>query len=242
MKANRTGLFWVTGLCVAVAVHAIGVVVFRVEEGTEPAGEADYSFASLPPWRTAAEGTLLHEQAFLFDSAPLFLPTRWNAATMPPIRSLEQRPPELFDTFPGRFSYSEADFGQQAIEASEPELNVATLNALAGGMRMPWGREPLEVPKLTPRFAVIEVLDIGRGEVVASKRLSLEEKPAAATRQLWAPAEFSIHLESIGAVGDPVLLRSSGIEEIDVLLRDQVAQFLRETSLETGYFRVIVGP
>lgn len=229
-------------LIAALAVHVAGLLLFRVDSHSAKPVEADYSFASLPSFEgTEAEISLLREQASLGDSAPLFLPTRWNSASAPVVHALEQRPPELFELFPAHFSYGEGDFGLRAIEAEEPRLNPDLLDALGGAPRLPFGRGMVEAPSLAPRFAVLEVVRPDGGEVVLVEVLPVEEAPAAA-RQLWAPAEFLVHVEKVGVVGEPVLLQGSGVEEIDQALREGLRATLRKQMLGRGYFRVLAGP
>lgn len=240
-RNQRTHLLWGAGLAVALAVHVAGLLLFSVDSKPGEAVKADYSFASLPSFQsTDAEMDLLLEQAFLSDSAPLFLPTRWNSAFAPVVRALEQRPPELFDLFPARFSYGEGDFGLRAIETEEPELNVALLDALGGTPYLPFGRESVGAPSLTRRFASLEVARPGE-EVVLVEVLPEEDAPAGAG-QFWRPAEFLVHVENVGVVGEPILLEGSGVEEIDQALREGIRSILRERMLDSGYFRVVAGP
>ncbi len=240
---GKTGLgrFWAAGLCAAVLVHVAGLVLFRVDGEEVAREEADYSFANLPALEGGEFDTeLLREQSILQDSAPLFLPTRWNSAAFPAVQALEQRPPELFDLFPARFSYGEADFGQGAIKMSEPALNVTTVGAMEVRRRIPFGRVDAEIPELAERFAVVEVARAGGEALVYSETVGMDGAPAAG--QLWAPVEFLAHVENIGRVGELVLLRGSGVDEIDRFLREAVLAMLQERMLETGYYRVTSGP
>jgi hypothetical protein len=241
-QTRRTKVLWAAGLILAAGVHVVGLVLFRVDGIQAETTEADYSFASLP-WMGGAEADveLLREQAYLFDSAPLFLPTRWNSASLPTVRALELKPPDLFELFPARFSYGEADFGSRAIEAKVPVLNLATLDTLDSATRIPFGRDRVEQPRLSPRFALLEVRLPGSPEVVLAEPVGAEGAPRAG-RQLWAPAEFYLHVEQVGVVGELVLLAGSGVEEVDLFLREEIRRLLRARMLDGGYYRVLAGP
>lgn len=241
-KRSRVAARWGVGVAAAVLVHAAGLFFLRVDPMEEEISEADYSFASLP-WmgEEEAQGDLLREQAYLFDSAPLFLPTRWNAVSSPVVRALEQRPPELFNSFPAHLSSSEDEHGLGEMETDDPVSPAISLEAFGRAMPMPFGRNPVDLPNLERRAALIEVRKPGEEELILAEWIPVEDAPERAG-ELWAPSEFLIHVENVGVVGEPVLLSGSGVEEVDLFLREEIRQLLRDRMLEVGYFRVVAGP
>ena len=67
-------------LLLGVAVHLIGFFVFRVASSSLPEREVASPFVQYVSMSDLASDLELEEQAALFDSAPLFIPTRWNAS------------------------------------------------------------------------------------------------------------------------------------------------------------------
>lgn len=242
-KSKKRGrLFWLTAVAAALAIHAVGLLLFQVDDETTQEAEVDYSFVTMPsPFLNESGGELLREQASLFDSAPLFLPTGWNAASSPAVNALEQRPAELFDSFPAQLSYGETDFGLGAIVNLKTRSPLQTLERFSDRSHNVFGRAEVDHPKLSRRFALLEVVDSSGGKLVLSSPVPMEGAPDEGG-QLWEPAEFLVQVEAVGVLGDPVLLRGSGLEEVDQYLRDSLRRLMRERMLATGYYRVLAGP
>ncbi len=72
-------LLWV-GLLLGVALHLAGFLIFRVVSSPLPDREATRPYVEYVSAGSLASDRELEEQAVLFDSAPLFIPTRWNAS------------------------------------------------------------------------------------------------------------------------------------------------------------------
>ena len=70
------------GLLLGVAIHLAGFLIFRVTSNPLPDREEVGPFVEYVSAGSLAIDRELEEQAELFDSAPLFIPTRWNASHM----------------------------------------------------------------------------------------------------------------------------------------------------------------
>ena len=68
-------------LLVGVAVHLAGFLFLRVVSNPLPDREPEAAFVQFLSSQMLAGDAGLEEQAILFDSAPLFIPTRWNASS-----------------------------------------------------------------------------------------------------------------------------------------------------------------
>jgi hypothetical protein len=232
---------WLTGLVVALAAHATGLFLFNVVEDDLHTPEPERFTLSLPSilWQEA-QGDLLREQAHLFDSAPLFLPTRWNSASSPVVRGLEQSPGDLFNPFPARLSYGEADFGLGTSGGERAKPPLESLKIFGDQTHTVFGRGEVDQPALDPRFAVIEVFDFAHGQIVFRDSVSSSEAPVIPSR-LWRPVDFLLQVEPIGVVGEPVLLGGSGVEEVDQFLRGAVRGMVQKRMPAPGFYRVSVG-
>ena len=67
-------------LIAGVLVHLAGFLVFRVASNPLPTRDQSAGFVRYVSASSLAGDLALEEQAQLFDSAPLFVPTQWNAA------------------------------------------------------------------------------------------------------------------------------------------------------------------
>lgn len=241
-KKRSSRIIWITGLTAALAIHAVGLLLFQVGKEEVSPLEPDGFAVSLPSilWQEA-QGDLLREQAHLFDSAPLFLPTRWNSASSPEVRGLEQSPADLFNPFPARLSYGEADFGLGMVRGVEGKPLVESLKVFVDRTHTLFGRGPVDQPGLSQRFAVIEIVDPSREEVVFRSVVPPTGAPVVSNR-LWRPVDFLMQVEAIGMVGEPVLVQGSGVEEVDQFLRGALSQIMNQQMLAPGYYRVSAGP
>lgn len=68
-------------LLLGVLAHLLGFLVFRVASDPLPAPDDDSPFITLGSSETTEGPAGLPEQASLFDSAPLFIPGEWSAAS-----------------------------------------------------------------------------------------------------------------------------------------------------------------
>jgi len=234
-------LIWLTGIVLALAVHAAGLLVFRVEKEEAEVPEADYSFANLSPLGDDGSQTL-HEWAYLFDTSPLFFPTRWNASgASVATAALDQRPEPLFLPFPARLSYGERDFGLGAIVSVQMETPLEILRGFDDPVRGVFGEGKVEIAALEERFALVEVLAPDGSGAILEKTIPVEGAPKIGAR-LWAPAEFLVQVVPTGRLGEPVRVRGTGIEAVDHYLGTELLSLLEERMLEPGYYRVRIGP
>ena len=70
---------FVVALAVGVILHLVGFLVFRVMTSELPAPVEKSPFVNYVNPKLLARQSQLEEQAMLFDSAPLFIPTQWSA-------------------------------------------------------------------------------------------------------------------------------------------------------------------
>ena len=67
-------------ISVGVCVHLVGFLIFRVVSNPLPTREGISPFVQYVSPGTLLSGAALEERAALFDSAPLFVPGKWNAS------------------------------------------------------------------------------------------------------------------------------------------------------------------
>lgn len=184
-------------------------------------------------------GNELEEQATLLDSAPLFIPGRWNAAynIVPP------QPDSELKNFP----------------LYEPEMDVAT-NLLPEGRFIGSDyvvNEAIDLLALTFRdvfygFGIrgLEAVDLGGSAVFAEIR-SLDGRVLHTqstgierfSSQTVQPGKYFLQVETGGRLAaPPTISESSGDAEFDAAVYDWLTQSGLISVLEPGYFEAIVYP
>lgn len=224
----------------AIVLHVAALILFHAEPVGEEERKAQAAEVKLLPMGgVETTSAPLREQALLFDSTPLFLPTRWNAVSNPVVRGLSRRPGDLFPAYSPELSLENIEIGSTRMDASATapidgvrEFDAAPFHAFRG--------VPARAVRLSGRTAHFQVLAAASGEEVFSVDID-DSLPDGG--QLWGPAVFGVQITPLGLTGSPVLLEGSGIEEIDAFFSRQLRDRILTGRLpEPGYYRVLVGP
>ncbi|MFP6901474.1 MAG: hypothetical protein VCA36_11050 [Opitutales bacterium] len=227
---------------IAVTVGVVGIVAFSIlRPVTKP-----YALEDFPEPKVdlidLTRNAIQADQAKLEDSAPLFLPTPFNASIPPTIA-------EVGDII--------------NIPVFDPELFGNDSSFLVGGPGLPFSAPVskdiskwLKKPFSTFGLGRKQVMDVNgttsQGELVISlvgkinesKSIPLELPPTYDNYRtvLWSPAEFFCSVEKQTAMGWPLQTKSSGIRELDEVLTSFVRKMISEEGLDTGYYRITAYP
>ena len=77
---GRFSLLLKIGLLVAIVLHVLAFFLFRLHSNDLPNPEPSKPYITFVSEKSFSKDAELEEYALLFDSAPLFIPTRWNAS------------------------------------------------------------------------------------------------------------------------------------------------------------------
>ncbi len=229
-------------LLAGILLHLAGFLIFRVVYRELPASDTARPFVSYHPWAedTDAAGAAWKERAALLDSAPLFIPTRWNAGAGEALPSGGPAP-DVFTPFPPAIDL---------IAALEPARLFAPGN---GGVAQPrnlldsrfWSffaqfatdPEPVRpIPQGGP-VAVVDTFDDG----LPPLRLPVD-LPADVLLAVTKAAAFQLRLGWGEIVVEPVLLDSSGSDEFDQAARAWLQTPEVRARLPAGLLRISVFP
>ncbi|MFP4156022.1 MAG: hypothetical protein ACLFU4_00215 [Opitutales bacterium] len=190
-----------------------------------------------------SEGALLEARASLFDSAPLFVPTRWStsAGDYP---DFDARETLAFEDYSPVISLGEelrpqGSFGLEAYPVEQPEdlLEPKFLRPLKS-----FGQDHREVTGVREWVPRVQVRVIGGGETAApapgtilrAERLSV---PPAAE----APIRFYVNISASGRLlARPVVAESSGRARADSEVMDWLVDPATIARLPAGYLEVCV--
>ncbi|MGC6455700.1 MAG: hypothetical protein ACON39_06300 [Coraliomargaritaceae bacterium] len=227
-------------LVAGVLVHLAGFLVFQIVTHSLPEeGDAPPLLEYLSE-RVFSGEVELEEQAILFDSAPLFVPTRWSASSglftgrrvapwvfpeyEPEIRLLEDLEPValVVDSTDG-------------VQAPEELLDSRYWDFFTGFAS---GGQPANALPTSGPVAEIQVIHSSR-VMKQSARLTIEEGGRLAER----PALFFLRVDTAGQrVSQPRLVESSGEDAFDQAAREWLLRSSVSASLPAGYLSVRVFP
>ena len=227
-------------ISLGVFVHLVGFLAFRVVSNPLPIREAIPPFVQYVSQDTLLSEAALEEQAALFDSAPLFVPGKWNA-------SHNLRPLSRERTLLSFDAYGEprSDFSSGLISKALPlGLNYVVTEPvdllalrywdLFGGI----GQTASVVEQLEGTGVFVEVRTL-EGRVVQTFPVEL----AVLSMQAIQPTTYFLGVEAGGrALGRPTLSVSSGDTAFDTAVYTWLVDSGFATGLPAGFFEIRVYP
>ena len=227
-------------ISLGVSAHLVGFLIFRVVSNPLPTREGIPPFVQYVLPGTLLSGEALEEQAALFDSAPLFVPGKWNA-------SHNLRPLSRERTLLSFDAYGEprVDFSSDLISKGLPlGLNFAVTEPadlldlrywdLFGviGQTAP----VIEQLEVTSVFVEVRTLE-GRVAQIVPVELAL------LSMQAIQPTTYFLGVEAGGRVlGRPTLSVSSGDTAFDTAAYTWLVESGFTAGLPAGFFEIRVYP
>lgn len=252
IMVGMAGLLWrlrPTPLALAailggVAVHVFAVVLVRFPDSAPPSDSA----ARTPFVRwvdDSMDDEQVREQARLFDSAPFFVPTRWNVASdIDGMASLEEQT-ELYSAFAPDLLIDRTEAPMVGLVARfrpsvpDPLRDTAMLR---GTESFAATQENVALIEARPVRLLVEPVAGGRAGS-DDWRLDLPADLAAAVPGgLWETPVFFLDITVTGLVGKPVLARGSGNRELDARLLEHLAEPSVTRRFGAVYYRVTLVP
>lgn len=188
----------------------------------------------------SSAGDLLREQAEFLDPTPLFFPTPQNYGFQRQVRARRREPGEGFANFPARLAFDEQRIVSYALEAES--VPQGPKDVLGLGDEAPFagfGQVDFPPAPLPSRGGFIEVKALSDGGLAFVSTLA----PGILPRVEFSPLEFLVLVGPNGIVGEPLLTRNSGSEQVDAFVRDfLVKSFRLGERLAPGKYAVSVGP
>lgn len=234
-------LWW--ALLLGILVHLAGFFIFHVATKPMPSAGNEVPFVRFLPDRIMRDGAILQERASLFDSAPLFIPTRWSSTAQGTPLFNGERLPVFGDYLPDFSLVDELrpgrSFGleEHSVRRLEDLLALRFLDPLASV-----GQQASELVSLEPWVATMEVRQLQpiAGMPGAESRLL----PLGSFEGFSGQAQpLRIYLR-IGPSGRllsrPVLVESSGREAIDSRVLEMLIAPSMLARLPSGYLEISV--
>ncbi len=226
-------------LLLGVLVHLAGFLVFRVVSNPLPSREESRPFVQFVSPETLTTGAELEEQAALFDTAPLFIAGKWNAAH--------------------NFAAPRRDRELQRFPAYQPEMDVVD-TLVPGGTSLGQDflvRNPVDlldlrfwdifrdvavngatVPEMEATGPFVEVRSLD-GRLARVKPIETDIVSLSANQ----PVQYFLRVEGGGrAIGRPTLSASSGDAAFDAAAYGWIVESGLAAGLEPGFFEIRVFP
>ena len=242
MKHRSRRFCLVMGLIfLAIFVHGVGFFLLRPEIPSLLFPEQSFTpFVIIQ--QKCMDNQCLQEQAALRDSEPLFLPTCWSGIEEKKREEGKRRFTETFKLFQAQLYLKSKDALAHfptvcsSISCGEDVLKLEYWDFFSN-----FGQCSSSVQSLLERSAFVKGIDLDRGEIVwmqTIKTLPKDLPPGV----VWAPVEFLVLVDSSGVVGLPLALSSSGVEEIDTILKNYLNTQKLSEKLPSGYFKIGIEP
>lgn len=237
-------------LLIGIAIHLLSFFYFKIKTLPRPHEQKPITprFLAYPEADRTDSHQLIAEQGLLFDTTPVFLPTQWNykgqqgESQMSKMFTQIEKENPPFDTFGPSITLKEIDLmevvGLPDPRPSRPSdlLEREYWNSFAG-----FGASPDTIP-LGERSSYFKIVDMQSGYVVGSITLTDAIDPSLDIPPL-NPITFLIYVDKWGLVGSPLLLNTSGSDNLDLTLRKFTAsEVFSQTVLKPGYYKVLIGP
>lgn len=230
-------------LLLGLLVHLAGFFLFRVISNPLPDHERHAAFVSLLDEASFGGDVGLEEQALLFDTAPLFIPGRWSAASaILPFRveygaegfsDIEPKMDVLSRLRPNRIALYERD----AIEKPEDLLALQYVDLFRHfGQADP---PVVALDRWQPIAEISFVVGTNRSARAAKLPLVLDVEPVGGQLLSKRPVVYLIGMYAAGMPhGAPSLKQSSGVDEIDAAVMEWLLRPSTLASLPAGYLEV----
>jgi hypothetical protein len=186
---------------------------------------------------------VLREQAVLLDTAPIFMPTRWNPASrMDSVASLRQAA-EVFSPFAPEISLPESVDLPESLDPAPVQPSDDLGPADPAFILYRYGNQSQPLPPGLDQRGIIEVIRMDREPAQNQRIFRIPEGLAdQAPEALWTPMRIYLQVDQAKPLGPPVISRSSGFSGWDQAVQTYLASLAFYRLLEDGYYRVILFP
>jgi hypothetical protein len=225
-------------------VAHFGIFYFLKFQGPAPRERPDFDSEIEYVGNLARESDpVLQEQGLLYDSAPLFMPTRWNLGSeMGSVASLREAT-EVFAIFPPELSLPDSPPQIRDSIKGAPPMPLQELPQGPAFIMAPFGRVSANSGESSPASMIVEARPLDSQRVADSVRIPIPESLIQQVPpSLWSPARLHLQLKEGRPIGWPVVASGSGFTEWDEALQQYVGSLGFYRYLRNGYYLITVYP
>ncbi len=236
-----TPLAWVA-LLIGIAIHLTGFVALSIQTGSDARMRIRSAFVQYPDPGEGEHSTVFKEQAELFDTAPLFLPTSRNHSSSIRKIRLQEEQSALFDSFPAQITLDRSEWdGVSWFDDPKVSDHRGTMGSEFWNVFHRFGSSHRIEKGEDEGGSRMEVVSFGSGATLRNELLpkAIEEAGEGA---LWNPVTLRILIDRVGAIGEPLMVTSSGLDRVDEAVRVFLKHSATIRGLRPGYYEIRVGP
>lgn len=229
-------------ILLGIVVHLAVFVALSFESKSVEMEKTREAFVQYPDRRESEHSALLKEQASLFDTAPLFLPTPQNHSFSLKEIQMQEKETTLFDSFPAKITLARSNW-ETFSWFEEPEFSDyrGILRSEFWNIFHYLGSSPRSKEVEVKRGSLVEIIPYGRSTPILVEPLPSQIRQVG-EGVLWSPVALQILVDRIGPIGAPFLVNSSGSYRIDEAIEGYLLEAARNWGLRPGYYRVLFGP
>ncbi len=237
---RRLSLLLKVGLWTAIGFHMLVFFLFRISSNDLPNPEPSKPYITFVSEESFAKDAELEEYALLFDSAPLFIPTRWNASQSVEV-NFKNMSLEPFSEFEPKIEVLSALQPNGLLIADNYSVSKPSDLIASRFWRFfeGFGQSPEAIPVFEQPKPIAKVYVIGESTNPAfSIEVDLESTVSSSTPRT---VSYTIRRLDEGLIwGTPTLTETSGNEAFD----QSVAKWLQRpdvlAQLPIGYLSIQV--
>ena len=211
----------------------------RLPEQLAPAPGSAQPFVRLVNIGEGSASRALAERAMLLDPTPLFLPTLRNYGQDGLPAAINRQPSRAFGDYEAKYLFPDKELSSfSKIDAGAP---ASLADVLTLGNEVPFAGLGEQA-----RGAVMDIVGVGRCEIKSLsgnmiRNFAIETWPKMA-RTDFAPVEFLLSVGRDGMIGEPIMTRGTGWDDVDATLRRLVRSGLGlGVRLAPGQYWVSIG-
>lgn len=238
---------FILALTLGTLLHLVGFFLFRVISTTLPIQESRRPFVGYVSPGLLDGDAALEEQAILFDSAPLFIPTKWNSTRV----SLElgrDLTTDGFSAFVPEFSQWEElqPKGLPGIQLTEVEQPKDLLASRFIPFFSILGQS-VDAPAALPKSGPVAVIRTLGGVSIPGLSESMRQIPAELNLEGSAlvsrPIRIEVLISGAGTIlSGPRILESSGDAQYDTAVMNWLGDTSVRMRLPGGFLQIEVYP
>lgn len=192
---------------------------------------------SFNPLNERNRDDILRDQALIFDTKPIFLPSEWNTKD---IKSNEVDK----SLFPDLLAQTTIDTDMTLSKLIHPEIITVLPTDSLKQLLNPF--EGINQDQLVFSSFNIPKIHVIIKNFIDSKLIEnyeIESENPILQTQFWGPLEFLVIVDESGPVMPLLISQSSGIEDVDLYFQKYISDpLLKLSRLPKGYYKVMINP
>ena len=236
------GVLLVTGIL----VHIFGFIGLKLTDFEFPDPSIPEPFIRLPEQVPMTANSMFAEQALLYDSEPLFLPTAMNAQPQRVDSLMNAAEDSPFTPYSvlhiiqsvGMDAYQVNHYYESNVATPEDVLKLEN-PLMFNGFGQNHGVEMLPA---APRDFSMAIYSVDDGMLLFERNFSNLDDFPIDKNEGWSVIEMLIIMDAAGFIGKPLVVQSTGKPELNHYLEAFCRAEIPRFFLDHGYFRVVIGP